>query len=294
MDLNKDKSIIVGIVASVLIFLIALNSFTIVSTGSEASVESFGKVHEGKILSGFNLVAPWWGIDEYDMLLETRKLDDRGIPSQDKFKTNMDISFTGHFLGGTADKIRGTTGNSASFLETHVNNKVLSCAIKAGGTVENSQAFFNESTQISMSNYVTDCVNTYVGTVGGGYEITQVQFTDITLAKEVRIFMVETKKRQEGEEQQESQLHIADLKSQEITKTSKSKMLASADNKAAAKNVSDAKFYDMQQEAAGNTELQKSLSPELVAYIEAKRWNGQRSQVVAGTGTGLLIDVRNK
>ena len=92
MSLIKDRSKIAGIVASILLMVLALNSFTIVSTGSEASVESFGKVHTGKVLTGFNIVAPWWGIDEYNNLLETETLEDKGIPSQDKFKTQMDIS----------------------------------------------------------------------------------------------------------------------------------------------------------------------------------------------------------
>lgn len=280
---------IAGLVLGV---IFSLNCFTIISTGSEASVESFGEVHENKILTGFNGVLPWWGIDEFNLLHDTNVLDDKGIPSKDKFKTNMDISYTGSFLTGKADAIRGTTGTAYQFLDTHIGRKVLSCTIKAGGTVESSQEFFSESVQISMADYVVGCVNDYVDTIGGGYEISQVQFTDIRLAREVREFMVLTKQRQEGEEQQESQLRIADLKAQEVQKVSNANKLASIDNKVASQNVSDAKFYDMKQEALGNAELQKSLSPELVRYVEAQRWDGKRSHVVAGAGTELLIDTR--
>ena len=295
MNIKKDKTIILTIVGSILSLVVALNCFTIVTTASEASVESFGKVHEGKILTGFNLVAPWWGIDEYDTLLVTNKLDNKGIPSKDKFKTTMDIDYTGHFTGGNVDKIRGTTGNAAKYLNTHVENKILSCAIKAGGTVKESQAFFSEDTQIAMANYVISCVNDYINSdkVGGGYEITQIQFTDISLAEEVRRFMVQTKERQEQEDQQRSKLEIADLKAQEVTKVSAANREASADNKIAAKNNSDAKLYDMQQQALGNIALSKSLTPQLIEYTKAQRWNGVRSKIVSSGGSGLLVDTRN-
>ena len=283
-----------GIAGLVLGIVFALNSFTIVSTGSEASVESFGEVHQGKVLTGFNMVAPWWGIDEYNGLLETETLYDKGIPSQDKFKTEMDISYTGHFVSGFADKVRGTTGKSHQFLDTHVEKKVRSCTIGAGTRVINSQAFFEEETQAFMTDFVLNCVNDYMDSdeVGGGYELTQVQFTEINLDPVVRKFMVTTKERQEQEAQQQSALAIADLKAQEVTKISASNLLASADNKQSAKNVSDAKFYDMKQEALGNKELNKSMSPELTLYIEAQRWDGKRSHVVAGAGAELLIDTR--
>jgi regulator of protease activity HflC (stomatin/prohibitin superfamily) len=296
VNIKNGKSIIAGIVAAILALVIALNSFTIITTGSEASVESFGKVHLDKVLTGFNLVAPWWGIDEYNGLLETKTLEDKGIPSQDKFKTQMDISYTGHFLYGYADKIRSTTGTDTQFLNTHVEKKVRSCTIGAGTRVISSQAFFEEKTQAFMTQFVLECVNDYMqdSVVGGGFELTQVQFTEINLDPVVRKFMVTTKERQEEEEQQESKLRIADLKSQEITKTSASNRLASVDNKISSQNVSDAKMYDMKQEALGNIDLAKSVTPELVRYMEAQRWDGKRSQVVAGSGTELLIDTRKQ
>ena len=292
----KAQNLIIKFLILLTAAIVGLNSFTIISTGSEASVESFGKVHDGEILTGFNLVAPWWGIDEYDGLLETEIMDDTGIPSMDKFKTSMDISYTGHFLSGYADKVRGSTGKASKFIDTHVFKKVRSCAIRAGTRVKSSQAFFDETIQTEMSTFVVDCVNSYINSdeVGGGYEITQIQFTDINLDPVVKKFMVTTKQRQEQEEQQESALAIADLKAQEVTKISAANLLASADNKQAAANVSDAKLYDMQQTALGNIELSKSVTTDLVRYMEAKRWDGVRSKIIAGEGTGLLVDTRNK
>lgn len=292
----SDKGKIGGIVAIILAIIIGLNCFTIITTGSEASVESFGKVHKGKNLTGFNLVLPHWGIDEYDGLLVTETLEDRGIPSQDKFKTQMDISYTGHFLKDSASKIRATTGTADQFLLTHVEKKVRSCTIGAGTRVKNSQAFFEEETQAFMTTFVLNCVNDYMESdeVGGGFELTQVQFTGINLDPVVKQFMITTKKRQEEENQAESSLAIAETEAQKVTKISAANLLASLDNKKAAKNGSDAKMYDMQQQALGNIELAKSITPELILYIEAQRWDGKRSKIVAGKGTGLLVDTRSE
>lgn len=290
----RYKVEILSIVSLILSLIIILNSFKVVTAESEGSVTSFGEVKKGKILTGFNWVAPWWSIDEYNNLLETVTLEGRGIPSQDKFKTEMDISYTGKFIKGNADKIRSSTGTADQFKRTHVDKKVRSCAIGAGTRVNNSQAFFEETTQAEMTRFVLTCVNDYLNSeeVGGGFQLTQVQFTNISLDPIVKDFMVTTKQRQEQEEQQASSLKIADLKAQEVTKVAAAKEQASLYDKKAAQNRSDAKLYDMKKEAEGNLELSKSLSNGLIRYMEAKKWDGVRSKIVAGGNTELLVDSR--
>ena len=56
---NALTKLISGVVGALFVMIVSLNCYTIVSTNSQASVESFGKVHDGTILEGFNLVAPW-------------------------------------------------------------------------------------------------------------------------------------------------------------------------------------------------------------------------------------------
>ena len=293
-QLKADSGKITTIVLGILAVILLLNSFTIVKTNREASVTSFGKVHEGKILTGFNLVAPWWEIDEYNTEHITNSYEDLGVASKDKFKTNMDVAFTGSFLYGNADDTRSSTGTQDQFLKTHVYKRVLSCLTKAGGRVENSQAFFEENIQIQLANNTLECVNDYLATVGQQYKLTSVQFSDIRLDPIVRQFMVKTKERQEEENQAQSALNIAETNAQKIVKESEAKLEAAANDKEARKLAADAKFYEMKQEALGNVELNSSINNELVKYIEAQRWNGVRSKVVAGTNTELLLDTRGE
>lgn len=267
----------------------ALNCFTIISVGAEASVASFGKVHEDKNLTGFNWVLPHWDIDEFSGLLETNEYGDVGIPSQDKFKTSMDIVFTGKFLKGNANIIRATTGTESQFLDNHIYKRVLSCGILAGGAVINSQAFYSDTVQMDMSNSIRDCVNDYVASIGGGYELTSVTFKDINLDKRVVNFMVKTKDRQQAEETQQSEFNIAALKAAEVTTVKEEAAKASLFDKQTAKNVSDAKFYDIERQAEGNIKLAKSLTPELVNYIKAQQWDGKLPTHQLGTNSSVFL-----
>jgi regulator of protease activity HflC (stomatin/prohibitin superfamily) len=286
---NQLIKLIGGGVLITILLITSLNSFTIVTTNSQASVESFGEVHQGKVLEGFNLVLPWWGIDEYSQQFVTENYEDLQIASQDKFKTNMDVSFTGYFEKGYADKLRASSGTAEQFLITHVGKRVLSCQTKAGLTVKTSQAFFDEATQVKMAEFTLSCVNNYIASIGGGYKIKTVQYSDIRLDPVVRGFMVETKKRQEGENQAKSDLQIADTNAQKLVKTSESRYKAAVNNKKAAALASEAIAYDMEQLAEGNRKLAKSVTPLLTSYIKAKAWNGALPTHVLGTNTSMFL-----
>lgn len=286
---TKIKS---GLLASVLVIgaLIALNSWTIVPAGEEGVSSSFGEVHQ-EPLYGFNWVPFWWDIDEFSNQYQTLTWDDVGIPSQDKFKTNMDISYTGRFIRGQGPIIRNSTGKAELYLNTHVNKKILSCAIKAGGTVEKSQRFFDEDVQKMMALYVADCTNEYIQTeADNGFEVTEVQFTDIRLDPQVRQFMVKTKEREEGERQQESLTRAAKERAKIIEQDAEARDKAAAFDRDARMKAADAALYEKQMEAKGNRELAKSITSELVEYTKAKRWNGQMPSTVAGEGTGMILN----
>lgn len=287
--IKSGVSVLAGVVGAVL----ALNSFTIVPVGEEASVSSFGEVKEGKILTGFNFVLPWWSIDNYNLQTRTLTYEDLGIASQDKFKTNMDVNFTGQFLPNSADMMRKNTGTARVYLDTHVNKRVLSCLTKAGGDVESSQSFFEKSTQETLANYTVSCVNEYLDKVGG-YKLTSIQFSDIRLDPVVKNFMVKTKERQEEENQAASELAIAETIAQKVVKTSAANLLAAENDKLSRMKSADAALYEKQKEAEGNLVLSKSINEGLVKYIEAQRWDGVRSKIVAGSGTDLLVDTRSK
>lgn len=286
--MSKSFAAIVSVAVLSLAGLVGVNCFTIPSVNHQAAATSFGEVIEGKVIEGFNIVAPWWTIDQYNNAPQTYTFDDLGIASQDKFKTNMDVAFTGAFDKGVADKTR-KLGTASSYLQTHVEKRVLSCITKAGGEVPDSQAFFEKHTQETLGSSTLACVNDYLATVGG-YKLTSVQFSDIRLDPKVKEFMVQTKARQEAENQATSDLNIAEKKAQEVVKRAEADRSAAAANKDAQKLNSEARFYDIQLQAKGNLELTKSLTPELVDYTKAKNWNGVLPTHVLGDKTSMFIN----
>lgn len=287
--MNIIKSGVAGLIVFIAV-VIGFQSYTVVPVGEEASVSSFGEVKTGTVLKGFNWIPFWWSTDEYNLQNRTHTYSDLGVASKDKFKTYMDTSFTGAFLTNTADKIRKNVGNSDTYMTTHVNKRVLSCLTKAGGDVINSQAFFEKPIQVELADSTLDCVNTYLTDVGG-YKLTSIQFSNIRLDSRVEKFMVETKRREEAEQQAISNLEIANTNAQVVVKRSKAELDAAANKKAARKLESEAALYAAQMEAQGNKELNSSISGKLVNYIKAQRWNGVMPTTMAGDND-LLIDAR--
>lgn len=55
----------------------------------------------------------------------------------------------------------------------------------------------------------------------------------------------------------------------------------------------DAKVIKAQGEAKANEELQQSITPELLELKKIEAWNGQNSQIVTGSGSGLNVHVGN-
>lgn len=277
----------IAIASVTLALVVGVNCFTIPSVNHQAAATSFGEVVEGKVIEGFTIIPFWWSITEYNNAPSTYSFDDLGVASQDKFKTNMDLSFTGAFSKGQADQIR-KNGSAFSYLETHVNRRVLSCVTKAGGEVVDSQAFFEKPIQEQLAQSTLDCVNAYLDTVGG-YTLSSVQFSDIRLDPKVKEFMVQTKARQEAENQATSDLNIAEKKAQEVVKQAEAARSAAAANKDAQKLNSEARFYDIQLQAKGNLELARSVTPELVEYTKAKSWNGVLPTHTLGSNTSTFI-----
>ena len=267
-------------------------SYTVVPVGEEASVSSFGKVKTEKNLEGFNWIAPWWSIDVYNLQDRTRIYDDLEVASQDKFKTSIDVAYTGSYQEGFAGRTRHRTGVSSIFMQTHVDRRILSCITKGGGSVKDSQSFFELNVQEQLASYTLDCVNEYLDGVGG-YRLSSVQLSDIRLDLKVKEFMVLTKERQEQENQAKSELATAETLAQKVVKTAEANERAAESNKRAREFNTDADFYAKQKEAEGNVLLSKSVTPELANYIKAQRWNGVMPTTMAGS-SDLLIDTRGK
>lgn len=290
---NKVK---LGILAAAVVFMAVLISsiHETVPVGEEAAVSSWGKVNMGEVVTGSSFKAPWSTYDYYNLQSRTYSLKGVGIAAQDKFKNSMNIDYTGRFLPGFAAKIRSSTGTANRFLNTHVHKSILSCTVKAGVTIATSQDFYQETVQRDMADYVQSCITEYLNSenVGGGYEITKVQFSDVILDSRVEKFMVQTKARLEAEEQQISDARISASKANEIVAKSNSLALAAAHKATERRLLADARFYEIRKESEGNILLSKSVTKELSDYIRAQKWDGKYPGVMTGGSTELQLQLK--
>lgn len=289
--IRSEAKIGLGLAAALIVAAIGFSFHHTVPVGEEAAVSSWGKVKIGEIKTGANFKAPWETYDSYNLQSRTFRITNAGIAAQDKFKNGMTVEYTGRFLRGSADKIRSTTGTADIFLNTHVHPTVRSCMVKAGLAQETSQDFFAETAQVEMAEYVMACTNEYLSSakVGGGYEVAKVQFSDINLDARVEKFMVKTKERLEAEEQQNSDARIAESKAREKIAQYEADAEAAKFRSVERKEIADAKFYENKRQAEANLELGKSITPELIEYIRANRWDGKYPGVMTGSATELQI-----
>jgi len=288
---NQLKKLIGGVSAALIVVIIALNSFTICNVGEECTATAFGKIAR-EDMTGFNIVPFWYDIKVLNIQDQSWSFNDMGVPSQDKFKTSMDVSFNGQFNSLYGGEITTNVGSPAQFLSTHVNKPMRSCVIKAGTDVENSQMFFEKTTQQAMASSSLSCINNYLDNlseVGGAFSVTEVRFSDINLDTKVQAMIVMTKERQEAENRQESALRIKDLEAQEVQVIAAANKIAASDNKEAAILVAEGVKQAMILEAEGNEKLAKSITTGLADYVKAKAWNGVLPTHQLGSNTSMFL-----
>ena len=117
-------------------------------------------------------------------------------------------------------------------------------------------------------------------------------FSELELPPLVKSAIETTKRLQEEENQQMATLKIKDLQAQEKTMAAKARNASATEDAAARKKLADVAAYEIitkqTARAKANTLLNKSVTPELIQYTLAKRWNGVRSTTVLGDATPLM------
>lgn len=293
-----SKSVKLSVAAVLLLItgiICAITFHHTVPVGEEAAVSAWGEVVPGVIKKGSGFKWPSETYDSYNLQTRTWAHRQEGIASQDNFKTKMDIIYTGNFLAGHAARIRNEVGTSDVFLNTHLHNTVLSCVSKAGVRVAESKDFFLETNQLDMAQYAMDCTNDYLNEedVGGGFKLTKVQFVKINVDPRVDAFMVKTKGRIAAEDQQKSDARIAESKEMEKVTAAKANADAARYEKASREALADAQFYEDTKKAEGNKLLNSSITPSLVKYIEANRWNGSKATTVLSSDSKIEYQLGN-
>lgn len=257
-----------------------------------------GEVYEKPLEQGFHVVNPFANFYTYDCKKRTFIWDNLGVPSQDKFKTTMDVAVTGSFIPGTCCNIRNHVGNAQRFLSEQVRPRINAAIVKNGQKcATNAQDFYKDQTLSQLESNIIADVNKEL--IPLGYSIVSVKFSDINLPPVIVRAVEQTKERTEQVNRQQAQLEIAKKKAQERVQVAEANARAAKQNKIAEQQNAEARAYAIRQEASakaeGIREIRESITPAYIEYLKAQaklRWDGKMPKTMIGGNATPIMDIR--
>lgn len=299
--IKKIKRISLGVIGGLILGIVALNSYTVVSDGTVKTQTFLGKVSPHPVMPGFHVVNPLASFDTFstkDIALKFEKLQ---VPSQDKFKSTIDITVMLQFDGSKAPENRINAGTQDQALDKYVTEKLLSTIREFGKAVPKAQDLFDSKIQVQLQTAIQQEVEEYAKRYG--YSVKQVFLQDITLPPVIMEQVQNTKIREEQVNAAKAELMKIEQEAQQKVKQAEADREARANDAVANERDADAKLYAAKKEAEANTVLQRTITPEMIRWkqlevetIRANKYQGGVPQTVVGTDYDgqMIMDMRNK
>jgi len=299
--LKKVLKYVVGGIVALILVILAFNSYTIVQDGTVKTQTFLGKVNPAPVMPGFHIVNPFASFDTYSTKDIAQKFDKLQVPSQDKFKSNVDMTVMLTFDGSKAPVNRIRAGTQEQALEKYVTEKLLSTVREFGKSVPKAQDLFNADIQAKLQTQVQQEIEEYARPYG--YTVSQIFLQDITLPEVIMTQVTNTKIREESVNQEKAELARVQQKSLQRVAEASADREARANAAIANERDADAKLYSAQKEAEANAALQRTITPEMIRWKELevsmkraeKYQGGVPNTVIGGDYEGkLIMDTRSK
>lgn len=274
--------------------ILALNSYTIVEDGEAKTGKMFGEIQPDVYTAGFHVVNPLIDMTTFDIKENMFKLDNVTIPSQDKFKSNADVTVQWSIEYAKLPQLQRTIGNQAQIQDKVLEQPLLSILREAGRDVQKAQDLFKADVQDTIQTSVMDELRAVASPYG--IKIHAVYIKDITLPDVIQRSIVKTKELEEQEAQERARLKQQELIYARQTAEAEAQALSAEQQKIAAQHRTDGKAYEKrvnadaelyakQKEAEGNIALAKSVTKDLLALRDkeidlktAENWKGGCTQ----------------
>lgn len=275
----------VGLIA----VITALNSYTIVSDGTVKTQTFLGRVNPVPVTPGFHIVNPFASFDTFNTKDIAMKFDKLQVPSQDKFKSTVDMTVMLQFDGGKASINRINAGTQDQALDKYVTEKLLSTVREFGKSVPKAQDLFDSKIQASLQTAIQQEVEEYARPYG--YTVKQVFLQDITLPEVIMEQVTNTKVREEQVNAAKAELAKVEQQAQQKVKQAEADREARNNGAVANERDADAKLYAAKRESEANSVLQRTITPEMIRWKEldvqmnySTRYQGGVPQTVMGAG----------
>lgn len=282
--------------AALLALIIGYNCFTVVSDGTVKTQKFLGRVADKPLLPGPHLINPLATLEEFntrDIALKFNKLQ---VPSQDKFKSTVDITVMLQFDGNKAPMNLINAGSQDAALNKYVEEKLLSTIREFGKSVKKAQDLYNADIQAQLQTSIQQEVEGYSRPYG--YTVKQVFLQDIELPEVIKKQVENTKIREELVNAAQADLDRVDKEAQQAVKRAESERKASEQRAIAGERNADAKLYAAKKEAEANRALQSTITQEMITWkkldvemLYAKEYKGGVPTTVVGSDYkgGLFI-----
>lgn len=297
---KKIKKIAIYSIGGLIAAILALNSYTIVNDGTVKTQTFLGKVSPTPVLPGFNIVNPFASFDTFSTKDIAMKFDKLQVPSQDKFKSTVDITVMLQFDGMKAPVNRVNAGTQDQALNKYVEEKLLSTIREFGKSVPKAQDLFDSKIQANLQTSIQQEVEEYARPYG--YTVKQVFLQDITLPPVIMEQVTNTKVREEQVNAATAELARVEQEAQQKVKQAEADREARENMAKANERDADATLYAAKKAAEANSALQRTVTPEMIKWkqldvdmIRAKAYKGGVPHTVMGAGYEgqVIFDSRN-
>lgn len=282
---KKTTLIALGVIAA--LWLIP-NSYTIVQDGTVKTQTFMGKVSPKPVLPGFHLVNPLADFEVFNTKDIAMKFDKLQVPSQDKFKSTVDMTVMLQFDGSKAPINRINAGSQDQALDKYVTEKLLSTVREFGKSVPKAQDLYNAEVQSQLQIAIQQEVEEYARPYG--YTVKQVFLQDIDLPEAIKKQVENTKIREEQVNAEKAELARKEQIAQQAVVQAVADKEARSNAAQANERDADARLYAAKKEAEANAILQRTITPEMIRWKEldvqqtiADKYQGGVPQTVMGS-----------
>lgn len=288
LKVKKAKKYVKIGVAVAIALALGLNSYVIVNDGTVKTQTFLGKVNTSPVLPGFHIVNPFASFDTFSTKDIKIAYDKLQVPSQDKFKSTVDMTVMLQFDGNKAPMNRINAGSQEQALDKYVEQKLLSTVREFGKSVPKAQDLFNAEIQSQLQDSVKAEIEAYARPYG--YTVKEIFLQDITLPEVIMEQVTNTKVREEQVNAEVAELAKKEQIAQQQVVTSAAERESRVNKALANERDADARLYSARKEAESNNVLQKTITPEMIRWKEldvqqtiADKYNGGVPQTVMGS-----------
>lgn len=293
-----------GVIGGLGLVILALNSYTVVEDGEAKTAKLFGEIRPDVYRAGFYVVNPLMDFSTFDIKENMFKLDDVTIPSQDKFKSNADVTIQWSIDPNKLPTLQKTIGMQQDVEDKVLVQPLMSILREAGRDVAKAQDLFRADVQDKIQSQVLEALREVA--MPYGVTIHAVYIKDIELPAVIQTSIIQTKQLEEQESQERARLKQQELiyaretaQAEAQAKSAEQQKIASqlrADGEAyRVQKEADANLYAKQKEAEGNKALANSVTENLlklkeveVSLKQAEKWGGGVPQTIMGDTAKVL------